>query len=89
MEDRSHHHLRSFDGLLRPGPGWDRTGEPRLRDCLRKLTERQRVCVVLILGYDWTLTEVADLLGITIATDQTHANRGLSNLRNGTWSSER
>jgi DNA-directed RNA polymerase specialized sigma24 family protein len=72
---------RMIGGLFRSEATWMVTGEPRLLDCLRQLSERQRVCVVLIHGYGWTFAEVADLLGVEIPTVQTHMNRGLSRLR--------
>jgi RNA polymerase sigma factor (sigma-70 family) len=48
---------------------------------LQRLSERQRVCVVLVHGYGWTHQEVADLLGISPSSVQNHAQRGLARLR--------
>lgn len=39
--------------------------EPQLMATLRKLSEHQRVSVVLVHGYAWTLAEVADTCAIT------------------------
>jgi RNA polymerase sigma factor (sigma-70 family) len=50
-------------------------------NALRKLTERQRIAVVLVHGYGWTLAEVAQLLDIKVTTVQTHLERGLARLR--------
>jgi DNA-directed RNA polymerase specialized sigma24 family protein len=55
--------------------------EPRLPDALSALTERQRVCVVLVHAYEWTQQEVADLLGIAPTSVQNHLDRGLAHLR--------
>ncbi|MGH9297118.1 MAG: RNA polymerase sigma factor [Acidimicrobiales bacterium] len=56
--------------------------EPELVRALRKLSQRQRVAVVLVHGYEWTLLEVAELLDIKVTTVQTHLERGLIRLRN-------
>jgi DNA-directed RNA polymerase specialized sigma24 family protein len=55
--------------------------EPGLVGALARLPERQRVVVTLVYGYDWTLNEVAGLLGVKKTTVQNHAERGLSKLR--------
>jgi DNA-directed RNA polymerase specialized sigma24 family protein len=55
--------------------------EPELAGALRGLPHRQRVAVVLVHAYGWTLAEVADLLGVKVTTVQTHLERGLSRLR--------
>lgn len=55
--------------------------EPELMRALRKLSQRQRVAVVLVHGYAWTLAEVAELLGLKVTTVQTHLERGLARLR--------
>lgn len=55
--------------------------EPGLPDAVGRLPERQRVVVTLVYGYDWTLSEVAELLGTSKSTVQNHAERGLAKLR--------
>lgn len=55
--------------------------EPALGRGLAALTESQRVAVVLIHGYGWKFSEVAELLGIKITTVQNHLDRGLAGLR--------
>ena len=55
--------------------------EPALGRGLAALTERQRVAVVLIHGYGWKFSEVAELLAIKITTVQNHLDRGLAGLR--------
>jgi DNA-directed RNA polymerase specialized sigma24 family protein len=56
--------------------------EPRLSHALRKLSAKQRVAVVLVHGYAWTMAEVGALLGIKVTTVQNHVERGLARLRN-------
>lgn len=55
--------------------------EPELGAALGELTERQRVCVALVVGHHWTLHEAAELLGITKTSVQSHVERGLARLR--------
>jgi RNA polymerase sigma factor (sigma-70 family) len=55
--------------------------EPRLPVAIAGLPERQRVVITLVYGYEWTLSEVAELLGTTKTTVQNHAERGLARLR--------
>jgi len=55
--------------------------EPGLPGALSGLPERQRVVVTLVYGFEWTLAEVAELLGVKKTTVQNHAERGLSRLR--------
>ena len=55
--------------------------EPGLTGALRRLPERQRVAVMLVYCFDWTLAEVGDVLGLSRSTVQTHAERGLVKLR--------
>lgn len=56
--------------------------EPGLPKALALLTEQQRVVVGLLHGYQWTMSEVADLLGVSKTTVQNHSERGLAKLRN-------
>jgi DNA-directed RNA polymerase specialized sigma24 family protein len=55
--------------------------EPALAGGLAALSPRQRVAVVLVHGYAWTLSEVATLLGVRVTTVQNHLERGLKRLR--------
>ena len=55
--------------------------EPGLLDGLRRLSRNQRIAVVLVEGFEWTQTEVADLLGISRSSVQKHYERGLARLR--------
>jgi DNA-directed RNA polymerase specialized sigma24 family protein len=55
--------------------------EPSLPSALERLPERQREVVVLMHCYQWSMSEVAELLGISKSTVQNHAERGLVSLR--------
>jgi len=55
--------------------------EPALPAALASLSDRQRVVVVLVHGFDWKHAEVASLLGIDTPTVATHLRRGLAKLR--------
>jgi RNA polymerase sigma factor (sigma-70 family) len=55
--------------------------EPRLPAGLACLPERQRVSVILVYAAGWSLSEVADLLGISKSSVQRHVDRGLAKLR--------
>jgi DNA-directed RNA polymerase specialized sigma24 family protein len=55
--------------------------EPALPAALAKLSDRQRLVVVLVHGFDWRHEEVASLLGIQTPTVATHLRRGLAKLR--------
>ena len=59
----------------------DASVEPALDDALDRLPEQQRTVVSLLHGYEWTMSEVAELLGISKSTVQTHAERAMSSLR--------
>jgi DNA-directed RNA polymerase specialized sigma24 family protein len=55
--------------------------EPGLGPALARLSERQRIAVVLVHGYGWTHREVAALTGSRPTTIQNHLERGLRKLR--------
>lgn len=55
--------------------------EPKLGIALGGLSERQRVCVMLVHAFEWTHQEVADLLELSRSTVQNHVERGLEHLR--------
>ena len=55
--------------------------EPGLPGAVAKLSERQRIVVTLLYGYQWSMSEVADMLGTSKTTVQNHAERGLGRLR--------
>jgi DNA-directed RNA polymerase specialized sigma24 family protein len=70
--------IRVLDGRTSWSEPWV---EPALAGGLASLTERQRVAVMLVFGYEWTLAEVAELLGVKVTTVQNHVERGLAKLR--------
>jgi DNA-directed RNA polymerase specialized sigma24 family protein len=55
--------------------------EPVLQRAIAKLSEHQRIAVVLAHGYGYTHAEIADLLGIRRSSVQNHVERGLAALR--------
>lgn len=55
--------------------------EPKLIGYLERLPERQRIVVVLLYCFEWTMSEVAEVLGLSKSTIQRHAERGLASLR--------
>ena len=55
--------------------------EPGLAAALGRLSERQRVVVMLVHGLDWTHSETAELIGVSPSTVQVHLERGMSRLR--------
>ncbi len=55
--------------------------EPGLPAALAALSQRQRIAVVLVHGFGYTLREVADLTGVQTTTVQNHLERGLRRLR--------
>jgi predicted DNA-binding protein (UPF0251 family) len=55
--------------------------EPGLPDALTRLSERQRVAVILVYALDCSFQEVADLMGIKKGTVQSYVGRGLGKLR--------
>jgi DNA-directed RNA polymerase specialized sigma24 family protein len=59
----------------------DHSFEPGLAAALAALSERQRVAVVLVHGYGYTLREVAELTGLQPTTVHNHLTRGLGRLR--------
>jgi DNA-directed RNA polymerase specialized sigma24 family protein len=68
-------------GLFDIGECGEYSFEPGLPKALAALTQRQRLAVVLVHGYGYTLREVAELTGIRPTTVQNHLSRGLSRLR--------
>ena len=54
--------------------------EPGLPDALASLSDRQRSVVWLVHGFGWKQTEVAELLGLSPKSVQTHLRRGTEKL---------
>lgn len=55
--------------------------EPGLAPALERLSESQRIAVVLVHGFGWTMHEVAELTGVKVTSVQNHLERGLKKLR--------
>lgn len=55
--------------------------EPGLPKAVAMLSEKQRIVVTLLYGYQWSMSEVAAFLGTSKTTIQNHAERGLARLR--------
>ena len=55
--------------------------EPGLPAALAGLPEKERTVVLLLHGYGWHMTEIAETLGVSKSTVQTHAERGMRKLR--------
>ncbi len=55
--------------------------EPGLAPALAMLSDKQRVTVLLVHGFEWTHAEVAEFLGVAAGTVQKHLERGMARLR--------
>lgn len=55
--------------------------EPGLPAALAGLPERQRVAVVLVHCFEWTLSEVAEVMEVSKPTVQKHVDRAMAKLR--------
>jgi DNA-directed RNA polymerase specialized sigma24 family protein len=55
--------------------------DPELPRALLKLSEQQRVAVLLVHAYGWTLDEAAEALSVGVSTVRNHIARGLRGLR--------
>jgi DNA-directed RNA polymerase specialized sigma24 family protein len=72
---------RPLQGGITRSDGADADLEPELIAALSDLSDQQRVAVLLVHGFGWTIRETAVALGIAPSTVQTHAERGLARLR--------
>ena len=55
--------------------------EPGLPAAMGRLPHKQRQVVFLLHAYDWSLSEVAELLGVSKATVQSYSDRAMRRLR--------
>lgn len=55
--------------------------EPGLASAFGALSERQRVCIALVVVDEWSHEEAAELLGLKKSTVQSHVERALRKLR--------
>src|SRR4051812_25406164 len=72
---------RGSPGFPAPATEWEIWVEPALPAALGSLTRSQRVAVVLVHGFGWTLAEVGELTGVKVTTVQNHVERGIAKLR--------
>ena len=84
-QSRSRRYLRwmkrnSFPGHFADVGIEDREIDDSLRN-LASLSSNQRVCVLLVHGFDWSYADVAELLEINQTAVNNHLNRGLARLR--------
>lgn len=63
--------------LPRPGDDVD----PELWAAVSDLSDNQRVAVVLVHAFGWSMKDVAELLEVSVPTVGTHLRRGLEHLR--------
>lgn len=74
--------LRRRQGYLAvPAPEELPDFEPGLIPALEALSEHQRIAVVLVHGFGWSLVDVAELLDISPSTIRTHLSRALQRLQ--------
>ena len=55
--------------------------EPALPSAMRRLSPRQRTAVFLVHGCQWSLEEVADLMGVSVSSVRNHLARGMRHLK--------
>lgn len=67
--------------MVEPAAVPDQWYEPALPAALARLTSRQRSVALLVHGYEWTLHEVAAVLGISRSTVQKHLDGAMTRLR--------
>lgn len=81
-------HRRPAPLLDRPSPTELPEVEPGLVPALERLSQQQRVCVLLVHAHGWSHVEAAEVLDISPATVKTHVDRGLARLRGSLGVSE-
>jgi DNA-directed RNA polymerase specialized sigma24 family protein len=67
--------------MVAAGPLVSPASEPRLGHALERLSDRQRLAVVLCFAYQWTSAEAAELMGVSRGSVQRHLSRALAKLR--------
>lgn len=80
--DRARHMRRRLPSIgLLPDDVREVWVEPGLAAALKSLSEKQRVVIALCHGFDWSMGEVAEFLGVSKSTVQSYENRGMQRLR--------
>jgi RNA polymerase sigma factor (sigma-70 family) len=72
---------QTYPAVRRPAESLLPWIEPELEPALRRLSERQRLAVVLRYSFGYRYDEVAEVMGVSIPTVQKHAERALEKLR--------
>jgi DNA-directed RNA polymerase specialized sigma24 family protein len=80
-QSRSRRYLRRPTRLPTPRPVSEPTVEPGLPGALAALPHAQRVAVLLVHGFGYSVREAADIVGVSASTVQQNAARGLSQIR--------
>ncbi len=80
-QSRSRRFFRKPTQLPVPQRSHNPIVEPELPKCLARLSGKQRVAVMLVHAYGYTVRETADLLGVAPSTVHRNAGRALANLR--------
>jgi DNA-directed RNA polymerase specialized sigma24 family protein len=80
-QSRSRRYLRRPVRLPAPRSESEPIVEPGLPGALLGLPPAQRVAVLLIHGFGYTVREAADIVGVSASTLQQNAHRGLSQMR--------
>lgn len=80
-QSKARRHRKPAPSFPAPPAGHEPRFEPGLSGALARLTDKQRMVVLLIHSYGWLMTEVADFLGVGLTTVQKHEERGLAKLR--------
>lgn len=76
-------HLRRRRPVVLPpvGATYLQAVDPELPEALARLSDRQRVAVVLVHVNGWTYDETAEAMGVDVSTVRTHVARALERLR--------
>ena len=73
---------RRMEGRLPAAPPRETAHvEPALISAMQRLPQRQRDVIWLVEACEWTPTEAADALDLSLSAVRTHRTRGLENLR--------
>jgi DNA-directed RNA polymerase specialized sigma24 family protein len=79
--NKARRYSRKTVGFPPPPPAELPWVEPGLSEALTRLSEKQRVAVMLVHGLEWSLSEASEVLGLSKSTVQHQAERGLARLR--------
>lgn len=71
---------RNLVGHVAPSSDREVWVEPRLKGAMASLSERQRVVVALLHAFEWSMSEVAELLGVSKSAVQSYNRRAMRKL---------